>query len=1053
MAKREAKSDAIATVANAKTTAANHTSGGWRKTVRGEDLIQMQEELWKLAIFANCSEGFYRQLAEHFRIKTFSEGQTIVETGHPANHLLVVRRGVAQMFVDGLHVERIMSGRYFGETTLLGLDRSWSATLRAENVCTIAELSRDDFLSVLVSFPELEKWFENLTLMNEEVLTDGTLTNTCEIFQDLSQETLSQLDKRIVRRIYFEGERFLVQGDSGGELYMMVRGQSNIEIGGRIVRTEVRGVDEKEEDDSANNPSSEIPMGAHRSRRTMRTIRSGDPVCFGEQGLLGTTSVRSATVRATQATHLRVLHRPVFLKILEECHESLHMDKMSRVLDQWGRGSGDKQSVAMATTSKTLQEVDIFKQLGCSSQFLDFLAGSLEERIYLQGQKIIIEDTVDDSSAYILNWGTVKVLQGGREIGQLESGSVFGEVVLFGLSTKRSSTVVASSTCQTQVLHQNVVIRGLELFPDDRQKVLMIAFARSNKDDQSESQFKASASMNTISSEDWQAVELRAVMKAVKSSKYLANIPAAFMEDLSKVSAHRIYMPGDLIIEEGKDGDSMFIMVSGNASVYATAPDDQAAHHAEDAPHPVTKIGVAAAGSISGELAMLGVSQTRSATIEAETICCMWEISHDSALSIMERMPEARQQFADIIVQHLQHLVPPIIDGLPLFRQFDQKFRMLLGLNSERYAFFPGQQIFAEGQPGEGLYVVNLGRAQLEKKGITIKTYTHGSHFNSTIMLGIHQFSFCSLNALQTCHVVVISNASFLQALDHYPSEQAAVRLMRQEYAASEEFKMQIQRLCMRTTIWQRAMAAQKEGPQSGQAPTLALPACDFGHSRLTDEQRKRRTFRTWYKHAEACKSQRAASEKRHEFIEDWVTKKKHAVATRRFNEELRRAATNSLREDVKLPPARRRPRCHSGDGPLSADPLRLTASREHFPAPPNSSRSDRLERTNGAEVRVTSAPPLPDVPQPPSPGPRKTPRTPRIPTSPEDGLPPLLLPDKPLSPRLRRYPEVSSIYRNWRLKMRSGVREQNTCACLCMHAHARVGPSCLASRVNVLGP
>merc|ERR1719453_58820 len=143
---------------------------------------------------------------------------------------------------------------------------------------------------------------------------------------------------------------------------------------------------------------------------------------------------------------------------------------------------------------------------------------------------------------------------------------------------------------------------------------------------------------------------------------------------------------------------------------------------------------------------------------------------------------------------------------------------MLLGLYCEPYAFFPGHHIFTEGVPGEGLYIINLGRAQLERKGIQIKTYTSGSHFNSTVMLGIHQSSLCSLTAVQMCHIVVISRASFIQALEHYPAHQSAMKLLRAEYVVHEEFKAQTQRLCMRTAIWKRAMAAQEGNTEGDRA-------------------------------------------------------------------------------------------------------------------------------------------------------------------------------------------------------------------------------------------
>jgi len=514
-----------------------------------------------------------------------------------------------------------------------------------------------------------------------------------------------------------------------------------------------------------------------------------------------------ATVKAIQTSQVRILHREVFMKTLEEHSESLQLESMSKVLTQWNVKDGNECRITR--TARRLSEVDTFKQLGCSPQFLEFLSTSLEERIYLSGQKICVENSTDDSSAYILTRGKARVVAGGNLLGELSDGSVFGEQVLFGLCEKRAATVIAATTCQTQVLYQSVVIKGLELFPEERQKVLMIAFKM-----QADSEGDAKSRQSLTNAEDWKSVELRAVMKAVKSSPVLGNMSGAFVEELSTVADNRIYMPGDLIIEEGKEGDSMFIMVSGNAAVFTTTDSHQHTHATATGGYSIAgrkskRIGVLSAGSISGELAMLGVSKVRSATIEAETICCMWEISHDSALSIIDRMPDVREQFADIIVQHLQHTVPPCIDALQLFKNFDRKFRMLLGLYCDKHALFPGQPIFQEGQVGEGLYVLNQGRGQLERKQITIKTYTSGSYFNSTIMLGIHQTAFCTLIAIQTCHVVVISRASFIQALEHYPSHQSAMKLLRQEVAQHEEFKEQIQRLVMRSAIWKRAMHAQ----------------------------------------------------------------------------------------------------------------------------------------------------------------------------------------------------------------------------------------------------
>merc|ERR1719498_2153963 len=104
-------------------------------------------------------------------------------------------------------------------------------------------------------------------------------------------------------------------------------------------------------------------------------------------------------------------------------------------------------------------------------------------------------------------------------------------------------------------------------------------------------------------------------------------------------------------------------MVSGNAAVTHKNHDEGNSSSNRGAPLKIASI---TAGNISGELAMLGVSKVRAATVEAESICCMWEVSHDAALDIIDKMPEVRAP--DIIVQHLQHAVPTLVDQLRLFK-------------------------------------------------------------------------------------------------------------------------------------------------------------------------------------------------------------------------------------------------------------------------------------------------------------------------------------------------------------------------------------------------
>lgn len=885
-----------------------------------ESRLLLEDKMIRLPIFASCSSAFVHQLAQDSASRSYAAGQTIMREGCHGESLFLIITGTAHAWIEEHHVSTVNAGEWWGETNLLGLETQWTASLVAKDLCNVCEVTRDIFLKACYEWPDESQHFDELLRRNNMCKSDGTLQNTCEILTGLSDSTLLNIDAKMVRRLFFPGECFLEQGAPGDELYILVRGRADVEIAGRVVRQEWRGSlrhhEEALEMDTEHDGGHEGTAGtagtaepresflSFTRQRSMptgegETVEASAPVCFGELGLLGMQKVRSASVVAYSVCQVRVLYRSVFMKALEDHGESLQLQRMDAFLER-------RYDNSQMQPLQKLKEVQIFKEVGCGEAFLDFLAQHLEDRMYLAGQKIIDENNSEDRCMYILSSGSAKVLKGATEVSSLSSGAVFGEVVLLGLATKRSSTIIAKEVCYAQVLHQSVVIRGLEIFPEEREKMLMIAFKRTKPDDES-------SGMEGFpkTGEGWKANNLRAVIKAVKSSSLFGNISSDFIEELSTVSIDRIYMPGDVIIEEGQKGDSLFIMVSGQAAVFTAGIADAAGHkhaavqpaHQEgsDANHREKskksmlavphgepskgrnhkresmalrnlRIGMLTAGSISGELAMLGVSQTRSATIEAETICVMWEITNEKAMPIIEKYPDTRKDFLESICNHLEHTVSNCIDSLDLFKNFERKFRMLLGLYCERRAFFPGQTIFTEGAAGDGLYVLNLGEGDLQRKNISIKRVMSGSHFNSTIMLGYHKWCFCTLIATHTCHVVVVPRISYLQALEQYPSHQCHQDMARHEQAATEEFREAVRRLCTRGLIWNKSQVA-------------VADAFQRLTEKVTDSEVLRRVMRTWSQHARKLARQRQTHNSRKRSTALWVQKQREAIMQRQIKD------------------------------------------------------------------------------------------------------------------------------------------------------------------------
>lgn len=561
------------------------------------------------------------------------------------------------------------------------------------------------------------------------------------------------------------------------------------------------------------------------------------------------------------------------------------------VMDRWGERAAppepklppeppdppddDTVKFSAHSTLEILQQVLIFQEVGLSKEFLEYLVPFVEDRPFRVGERIVEEGCSegDDKSCYIIAQGTAKVLKEGVQVATLDAGAVFGELVMMGIVTERQSTVVAERYCQAKILAQGPLMEAFKVFPQERQKMLMLALQQYSR-----SQGDEDAVCGPVSQGAWKRQNLRIVIRSVQKSKYFSKMCPLFVEELSKVSVDRIYMPSEVVIQAGDVGDSMFIMVSGTACVYVPVVGS----------NTTVRVGVLGSGSIFGELAMLGVSNTRLATIEAETICCMWEISQDKAFPIIELFPLMRTQFGDLIVKNLEHSVSPRMDACPLFASFDRKFRMLLGLYSERRTYFPGEPIFSEGRIADGLFIINCGKATLSKRGVDIKQHGPNSFFNSTIMLGIHRTALFTLTSVQTCHIIVVNRESYLQAVEQYPvHRKEAVKLQAQEEASSKEFLKHAQQFMHRKLIHMRRQGRPAKARRDEHLKHIVEQARQGKTAEDVANEVVERVARNllkavvkqWSRNASRCSQERKQLESRQASQHEWLAKRSRAAA------------------------------------------------------------------------------------------------------------------------------------------------------------------------------
>ncbi len=84
----------------------------------------------------------------------FEAGETIFEEGEVGDRLYVIRRGRVEVLRDGVCLNQLGAGEYFGEMALLA-NQPRNATVRALEPTDVLAVAKGDFSKLLAGFPEL----------------------------------------------------------------------------------------------------------------------------------------------------------------------------------------------------------------------------------------------------------------------------------------------------------------------------------------------------------------------------------------------------------------------------------------------------------------------------------------------------------------------------------------------------------------------------------------------------------------------------------------------------------------------------------------------------------------------------------------------------------------------------------------------------------------------------------------------------------------------------------------------------------------------------------
>ncbi len=113
--------------------------------------------------------------------------------------------------------------------------------------------------------------------------------------------------------------------------------------------------------------------------------------------------------------------------------------------------------------------------------------------------------------------------------------------------------------------------------------------------------------------------------------------PEEAIKSLCQQMRQHYFLPGQIIVERGERGDSLFVIAEGCVSIVVGPPNG--------ADHEVARLG---AGEVFGEMALL-TGQPRTATVQAITTTTVYEITKPAIAPLFDEHPESIEQLGEII--------------------------------------------------------------------------------------------------------------------------------------------------------------------------------------------------------------------------------------------------------------------------------------------------------------------------------------------------------------------------------------------------------------------
>lgn len=242
-------------------------------------------------------------------------------------------------------------------------------------------------------------------------------------------------------------------------------------------------------------------------------------------------------------------------------------------------------------------------------------------------------------------------------------------------------------------------------------------------------------------------------LKLLSQHPIFGKLPPSSRQELAEHLHPHDFAAGDMVLREGDEGDTFFLIESGQAEVWKTGPRGD------------ILLGSLGPFDDFGEIAVISGDNRRSASVKAATDLRVYSLTGKALQSAMAQDPALHDHFQEIVEQRL--LLRFLRAAAP-FAGLGPEQLQALADKLERRSVPSGQDIIRQGDIGNSCFLLRHGEAEVIHQGTggalrTLTTLEAGAVFGEVALLTEEPRN-ATIRALGPCELLCIKRDDFIEA-------------------------------------------------------------------------------------------------------------------------------------------------------------------------------------------------------------------------------------------------------------------------------------------------